>query len=306
MIKLDMMKYIFNDDILDWSSWGLIFQSIEVWEPLVNYILKREKLPISKIENLKPETNAVFKSGEYVVKIFAPKESGFDGSIDYRSEIFALSFANSLGVSVSNLIAYGEFEDKYYFPYIIMDYINGIDFNDYSAKLNDKEKIILAKRLRDITDLLNRQCESFNEVDVIHDLNRHKRWKKYSEKFKMERLKYLNNHIFGKKVFVHGDLCYDNLIIDRKGNIYIIDFADSVIAPQVYEHGHLATELFNFDKSYLRGYFGEYKTDNIIDLCFDGLLIHEFGGDIVSQKVAGINEITCLNDLRDKLYDLIK
>ena len=107
-------------------------------------------------------------------------------------------------------------------------------------------------------------------------------------------------------IFVHGDLCYDNFIIDNKGNIYIIDFADSVIAPFSYEHGHLASVLFNFNKSYLKGYFGKYKINDIVDLCFDGILIHDFGGDIVAENISGIDKINCLNDLRNKLYELIR
>jgi hypothetical protein len=44
----------------------------------------------------------------------------------------------------------------------------------------------------------------------------------------------------------------------------------------------------------------------MVDLCFDGLLIHDFGGDIVSLNIARANEISCLNDLRDKLYELLQ
>jgi serine/threonine protein kinase len=301
-----MNKYIFNAVISGFSSWGKIYQSVEAWKSLVNFILEKEKLPVSKIENLKPGTNAVFKAGKYVVKIFAPKESGFDGSRDYETEKYAMSFACSLGVSVSKLISSGKIDDKYNFLYMIMEYIDGEDFNEYTKDFSDKEKIIIAKRLREITDSFNKECELFNGIDVIHDKNRHKRWDNYSDKFRQERLEYLDNNVFGEKVFVHGDLCYDNLLIDNKGNIHIIDFADSVVAPLVYEHAHLASVLFNFDKSYLYGYFGEYAVDSIIDLCFDGLLIHDFGGDIVLQNIARANEINCLNDLRDKLYGLLQ
>ena len=81
MLSVTNMKYLFQNNIHNLSSWGQVFQSIEAWEPLINFILKKEKLPVSKIENLEPGSNAVFKSGSHVVKIFAPKESepgGFD------------------------------------------------------------------------------------------------------------------------------------------------------------------------------------------------------------------------------------
>ena len=295
------MKYLFNKEILNIISWEHIFRSIEAWESLINFILVKEKLPVSKIENLKPGTNAVFRSGKYVVKIYAPEESGINYSTDYKSEIFAINYALSSGISVPKIITYGEIDDKYFFQYIIMEYINGLDFNEYSVNFNDKEKTKLGARIREITDLFNKQCENFNGIDVIHDRNRHKRWDRYSENFKTERLEYLKSHAFGEKVFVHGDLCYDNLIIDKKDNIHIIDFADSVLAPINYEHGHLAAVLFGFDESYLRGYFGKYNADDIVDLCFNGLIIHDFGGDIVSEKIANADKLFCLNDFRNEL-----
>ena len=70
------MSYLFNADIHDWPSWSKVFQSIEAFEPLIKYIFSKHKLLFSAIEKLKPGTNGVFKVGAYVVKIFAPKESG--------------------------------------------------------------------------------------------------------------------------------------------------------------------------------------------------------------------------------------
>ena len=300
------MKYLFQKTIHNFSSWEQVFQSIEAWESLINFILKKEKLPVSKIENLEPGSNAVFKSGGYVVKIFAPKESELDGCGDYQSELFALSFAQSLGVSVPKLIANGEIEDKYNFRYMIMEYIEGISFEEASAKFTVEDKFAFAKKMRKITDLLNKPREPFNGIDVIHDESRYKRWDKFSQRFKKERVEYVRSHDFGANVFVHGDLCSDNVLLDNNGSIFIIDFADSVAAPQVYERAHLAGELFKFEKPYLHGYFGEYQTDELTDLCFDGLLIHDFGGDIVAANVATPRELNCLSNLRDKIYGLIR
>jgi thiamine kinase-like enzyme len=150
---------------------------------------------------------------------------------------------------------------------------------------------------------MNKPCKNFNSVDVKQ---RHKRWNKdyeFPESFKTERLEYIKNHDFGEMIFIHGDLCEDNILIDNKNNIYIIDFADAVKAPQSYEHAHLVTELFNFDKSYLRGYFGGYATDELVDICFDGILLHDFGGYIVNDYLGKAESINCLKDLRDRLYD---
>ena len=69
---------LFNEPIHNWNEWGAIFQSIEAFTPLAREIFRRERLAFSGLENLTPGTNAVFRAGDYVVKIFAAKESGFD------------------------------------------------------------------------------------------------------------------------------------------------------------------------------------------------------------------------------------
>ena len=307
MVTDNMADFVFKTEIDGWDTWCKIFHSIEVWEPLINFILEKNNLPVSKIENLHPGSNAVFKSGGYVVKIFAPEELGFYGETNYQTEKFSLDFAYSHGVTVPKLIACGEINDKYDFPYMIMDYIDGLSFEKASENFTDGEKFEFGKRLREITDKLNRPCEDFNGIDVIHDKDRHKRWENYSERFKTERLEYLKNHDFGGKVFVHGDLCEDNFIIDNKGNIYIIDFADAVLAPVCYEHAHLIGCIFNYDKSYLHGYFGDYNADELTDTCFDGLLIHDFGGEFITwDNTAKIEDISCLADFREWLYNKIK
>jgi serine/threonine protein kinase len=299
-----MAKNYFNSEICGQDSWAKIYQSIEAWEPLINFILGKESLPASKVENLSPGTNAVFKSGEYVVKIFAPKESGYGDITVYQSELFALSFAQSNGVSVPKLFAHGIADDKYCFPYMIMDYIEGVEFSEHSEKENftDTDKISFGKRMREITDKMNKPCKSFNSIDVKQ---RHNRWNEdgFSENFMSERLEYIKSHDFGEMIFIHGDLCADNILIDNKNNIYIIDFADAIKAPQCYEHAHIATELFNFDKSYLRGYFGGYTADELVDICFDGILLHDFGGYIINDYLARAENINCLNDVRDILHD---
>ena len=60
---------LFTAQINNWDDWGKLFQSISAFTPLVEHIFHKENLPYANIENLKPGTNAVFKVGEYVIKI---------------------------------------------------------------------------------------------------------------------------------------------------------------------------------------------------------------------------------------------
>lgn len=296
----------FTAVINGWESWGRLFQSIPSFEPLIQSIFAKEKLVFSKIEHCTPGTNAVFKVGDYVIKIFAPVESGIDSTTDFTTESFAMHRAARLGVSVPKLVASGAVEDKYHFSYLIMEYIHGTELNKLHHSLTVADKLAIGQHLRNITDAMNTPCVPFNEVDVIHDRDRQKRWEKYPENFKKERLDYIEFHDFGENVFVHGDLNRDNLLMADDHTIHIIDFADAVRAPLAYEQALVVCELFQFDKAYIQGYFGHASLEEIAEICFNGLLIHDFGGDVIEQNICPIRELDSLNTLRKRLDWLIK
>ena len=292
---------LFTEQINCWHDWGRVFRSIPAFTPLVEHIMHKENLPSAKIENLTPGTNAVFRVGGYIVKIFAPAESGIDQTPDLQTELFAAQRANEIGVSAPKMAAYGFVDDKYRFAYIITEYIEGVEFAEAVRAMTDGQKITVGRKLREVTDKMNIPCEAFNGIDVINDKGRYRRWDKYPENFKAERLAYLQSHNYGEKVFVHGDLCGDNILLTPGGNIYIIDFADAVLAPKVYEHALVAVELFDLDRTLLQGYFSNYSSDELTDICFNGLLIHDFGGDIVEQHIGKPDKFRCLKDLHMKL-----
>lgn len=296
---------LFTGEINNWQEWGEIFQSIPAFTPLAEYIMKKENLPLTKIENLTPGTNAVFKIGGYVIKIFAPPESGIDQSLDLQTELFATRRANDFGVSAPKLIAHGFIEDKYQFAYMITEYIEGAELVKAVKAMNYAEKVDIGRKLREVTDKINTPCEPFNGIDVINDNGRYRRWDQYSEQLKAERLAYIKSRDYGEKVFVHGDLCLDNILLTPRGEIYIIDFADAVLAPQIYEHA-LMPFSFELDSALIRGYFGEYDTEEFTEMCFNGLLIHDFGGDIVRDFLGQPGEFTNLGDIRQKLKQRIE
>jgi hypothetical protein len=68
----------------------------------------------------------------------------------------------------------------------------------------------------------------------------------------------------------------------------------------------VAVELFNFDAAFLRGYFENYSTDELIELCFNGLLIHDFGGDIVDNRIGRFCEIDRLSTLKKMIRQKIE
>jgi tRNA A-37 threonylcarbamoyl transferase component Bud32 len=298
--------YLFSDEINNWRDWGRVFQSIPSFSALVEFIFTKENLPFSEIKHLSPGTNAVFRLGNKVVKIFAPVESGVDPMPGFQTELFALKRADGLGISVPTLIAEGVVKDKYHFSYIITEYINGAAFSEAAKTMTDTEKTNLGGKLRALTDRMNTPCDPFNSIDIIKDKERSRRWDKYPQKFKDERGDYIRSHNFGERVFVHGDLCGDNILLSPKGELSVIDFADAVLAPRSYEQSLVAVELFNFDTAFLRGYFGNYSRDELVELCFNGLLIHDFGGDIVDTRIGRPCEIDSLSKFRNMIGQRIK
>lgn len=297
---------LFTKSIENWSDWGKIFQSIPDFAPMVDEILRREKLPSAPLENLTPGTNAVFKAGELVVKIFSPKESGLDGAADMESELFATEFANKHGVNSPKIVAHGEIRDKYDFKYLVMSFERGEQFGDCVDSMSDARKIALGRELRRITDRMNLPCERFNRSDPFDRSFGGGRWEKFSERFKFERLEYISSMKRDGFVFVHGDLNPDNILVDGDGSLTILDFADALVAPICYEHALVVSELFRFDSSLIRGFFGEYDPKSLANFILDGLLLHDFGGDVIAQRVCSPSEVDCLDDLYRIILEKVK
>jgi len=294
---------LFKEEIGNWQDWSNISQSLSAFSALINFILQKENLPPAKLENLPPATNAVFKSGDFVIKIFVPTEGGMDQATEIQTELFSMQRANRLGIHSPKLIAHGFVEDKYRFAYMIMEYVHGTGFGAAMKSMAHIEKLEAAKQLRKITDIMNIPCPRFNAIDTIADEDRSERWSIYPDEFRLERLSYINSHDYGEKVYVHGDLNSNNVIITDDGKLCIIDFADAVLAPKVYEDAYIAAELFKFDSVLLRGYFGDYSKEELVEIITDGLLIHDFGGDVVRKYLAKPEEVHCIHDLRRLIYE---
>ena len=300
------MKQLFEHSISNWDEWSNVYQNIEAWQPLIKDIYELEGLPLVQIEHLVPGTNAVFKLGNTVVKIFAPKESGMDAQEDYNTELFGLRRANKLGVLAPELIANGCVYDKYDFLYLIMEHIDGNNLSDIEEYLTDCDKEKIGRKLREITDKLNTPCREFNNIDVVLRAIENKRWDIFPERFKKERADYLRQLRIRDKVYVHGDLHCDNVFLDADKNVYIIDFADALLAPAEYEIAALCG-MFDYQDSYMHGYFGvNYCKNQIAEEYFKGVLLHDFGADIIKSSLGNIDEITDLDDLKNRICEILK
>ena len=292
---------LFTENISNWTDWGNVYQSIPAFSELSQEILRRENLPVCEIENLTPGTNAVFKAGDYVLKIYAPKESRMDQTLDRETEIFTMKFADSHGVATPSLVAEGTISDKYDFAYIVMKHIEGEELDKALSRSGKEKQYELGKLLRAETEKLNIPCEAFNNIDILHDPLRDSRWEKFPGSFRQERLDYIHSRDSGDFVFVHGDLCIGNMILGDK--LYLIDFADAVLAPKCYEFIPIVFDYIDFP-DFLRGYFEGNTEEYVAESLFDGLLLHGFGGPIAAGAFG--ESIDSLEALRDKVDHITK
>jgi serine/threonine protein kinase len=288
--------YFFKYEIRDWKTWGDVFQSISIFKPLIKSIFEIEKIPFGKIENTKPGTHGVFKVGKYIVKIFAPKASGYDSTSEYKTEINAMDIARKLDILVPKMIAKGSIDDKYGFNYLIMEYIDGKTIGDIKSSLSSDQKYNIGKKIKWIVDRFSKSSEHINEIEVINRTLTSDKWMDCPKDIKDMQTLFLNQIKDEKRVFVHGDLTEDNIIITPNFDIYILDFADAVSAPEIYEYMPLIADAFSFDKDFIRGFFGDINIHELVTLCLHGILIHEYGFQSIKQLFTDVIDVKTLKE----------
>ncbi len=302
--------FLFTEQINSWNDWGNIFQSVSAFTPLIEQIFHKENLPMAAVEKLTPGTNAVFKVGAYVVKIFIPVSGGgklWNYGTNVDVELFGMKWANTLGVPSPKLIADGVIEDKYHFRYMIMEYIQGRLFNKIKDSLTYEQKVIIGRNVRNITDKLNIPCENFTPIDVMAYAIENSGWidEGFPEPFRNELAAYLKDFRIEQKVYCHGDLHGGNVIVDDNMNVFIVDFADAMYAPPEYEQVYVINGFFDFERPYMEGYFGDdYNIETIMELCLKWLPVHAWthGMEMLKPTV----EITSLNIMWERFRKLIE
>ena len=249
---------------IDRGSWERIFQSPGAFEPLIRAVFDRHGLDFFEIETLTPGTNAVFKAGDKVVKIFAPEESGFYDIDYFEIEKQAQAHIDNCGVTTPKLLFSGVVEDKYLFRYFVMEFIGGQATGEKVKSYSDEQKSDFAARILDISGKINVSIKRA-AIPVLSKSaclsSERWRWKASPVSFCDERAFVIQSMSFDNPVYVHGDLTADNVIIDDNGGICLIDFEDSLIAPYFYEWPPIVFDLFKRDPAMMAAYFGSYRND---------------------------------------------
>lgn len=79
-----------------------------------------------------------------------------------------------------------------------------------------------------------------------------------------------------------------------------------MLAPVCYEYALIAIDFFSFDKHLIKGFFGVVEPEKLTEICFDGMLIHNFGDSVIEEHLGKPEEFKCLDDLRKRIYEKIE
>lgn len=290
------MSHAFAKEIHNWDSWGAVYQSSEDFRQLIEFIYEKENLSgAEQISKLTPGTNAVFRAGSYVIKIFAPKESGANTDADYEAEINAMKRALQHGIHAPNVIAASYIQDKYLFRYIIMDFIQGQEAGKVLPNSSRSQKAAFVKQLHANLDRMNTLPAEQVDADAIKQrVVSNARWNIFAEAVRAQIAEIVAQSSISQPVYVHGDITAENVMVDAEGRLYLIDFADSTIAPASYEYPPILFSLFDFDAELIQLFMRELNCSReaFIDEVFLAILLHEFGFifvRMICEKYSGLD-----------------
>lgn len=271
--------YLFEESISSWEDWSRVFQSIEAFTPLAEQAFRQHGLPFAPLTHLTPGTNAVFRSGDFVIKISFPKEAGLTPQ---PNELPGMVHAEQTGVGAPRAAAFGAIEDRYRFPYLIMEWVEGTEAGSWRGQASKEEKIQLARQLREQTRRLNQPPKNPSGLSdsLTQLLEENHRWREFPLSLQEELQSLVSRADEEPKVFVHGDLTGENLLLTQKG-MQMIDFGDCRLAPFWYEWPPLVNELFCWDPWMLQTYFSGWSRKDFLDILTKAMGCHDFGGDMV-------------------------
>jgi hygromycin-B 7''-O-kinase len=231
----------------DLADYARARQRSELWRPALRAICARHGLDADPLEPFLPTgTHVAFAAGRgHVVKLFArfwPR--------DFAVESACAGSVRDLGVEVPEIVASGEIEG---WPYLVLRRLGGVRLDRAWPRLDASSRAAIAEDLGAFAarlhalplrglDALPRDWEGFVREQRGRCVERH-RSHGASEAWLAALPGFLEGALGptpgARRVFLHADLCDDNLLVREEGGHArlgaVLDFADARIGDPEYE-----------------------------------------------------------------------
>ncbi len=282
---------LFWETLQNWADWGRVFADWAAFAPLVREIFRRNGLPMGEVRALPPGTNAVFRVGDLVVKIYAPAETGVGQELGRESEVQAMRAAAAVGVHTAGVVAAGELADRYAFSYLVTRFVSGAALGDVVREGSAAERRAIGRELGEVARRLHgaspAACPAC-AVDLFARSQDNPRWDMVPPALARELLARAKT-VWARRdrrVLVHADLTGENVLRLPSGEFAVLDFGDAVLAPACVELPSLVLEGLAADADAAAGVFGGWDAADAVEALLDGLSLHDFAGNLVRDFCA--------------------
>ena len=295
---------VFRKELNSFDDWSRVFHDAGAVTKLCEHIFDREGLPFNGLQELEPGTNAVFRSGAYVIKVFVPQECCDHETDAGALETYMLRSAEKAGINVAPVIAQGTVLDRYSFSYLITGYVDGQMLRDCRNGMDENDKGKLVRTLYGYMTLLRDiMVPEGIKLRVLPHVS--SKWTLFPESLSWEMSEIRGQVCWKDPCFVHGDLTGENIMIGGE-KITLLDLGDVHYGPWFYELPSLFIEGLACDRELCTMMMELIGDPDFYRDMIQAIAIHDFGPELLDSLCSRTGtKVTELADT-DKIISLMK